>query len=104
MSKRNLRKTIKKAKRKLKKQIKKLMMKGGNYTEVPQQQNQTTGSIVATAGSVMVAGEANELNVLSPEIKGGAKLPKSIKKKRRKTMKRLKTLKKGKKGKKKKKN
>jgi len=104
MSKKRLAKTVKKAKKKILKQLKKikLVMKGGESgPELIQTENQTPDSMEATGGSMMVAGDANELNILKPEIKegmfgmfGGAKLPKSIKNKRKTTMKHLKKLKK----------
>ena len=104
MSKKRLAKTVKKARKKILKQIKKikLVMKGGESgPELIQTENQTPDSMEATAGSMMVAGDANQLDVLTPTIKegmlgmfGGAKLPKSIKNKRKTTMKHLKKLKK----------
>jgi len=104
MSKKRLAKTVKKAKKKILKQLKKikLVMKGGESApELIQTENQTPDSMEATAGSMMVAGDANQLDVLTPTIKegmlgmfGGAKLPTSIKNKRKTTMKHLKKLKK----------
>ena len=104
MSKKRLAKTVKKAKKKILKQLKKikLVMKGGESgPELIQTENQTPDSMEATAGSMMVAGDANQLDVLTPTIKegmlgmfGGAKLPTSIKNKRKTTMKHLKKLKK----------
>lgn len=104
MSKKRLAKTVKKARKKILKQLKKikLVMKGGESApELIQTENQTPDSMEATAGSMMVAGDANQLDVLTPTIKegmlgmfGGAKLPKSIKNKRKTTMKHLKKLKK----------
>ena len=104
MSKKRLAKTVKKARKKILKQIKKikLVMKGGESgPELIQTENQTPDSMEATAGSMIVAGDANQLDVLTPTIKegmlgmfGGAKLPKSIKNKRKTTMKHLKKLKK----------
>ena len=104
MSKKRLAKTVKKAKKKILKQIKKikLVMKGGESgPELIQTENQTPDSMEATAGSMIVAGDANQLDVLTPTIKegmlgmfGGAKLPTSIKNKRKTTMKHLKKLKK----------
>jgi F0F1-type ATP synthase beta subunit len=104
MSKKRLAKTVKKARKKILKQLKKikLVMKGGESgPELIQTENQTPDSMEATAGSMIVAGDANQLDVLTPSIKegmlgmfGGAKLPKSIKNKRKTTMKHLKKLKK----------
>lgn len=104
MSKKRLAKTVKKAKKKILKQLKKikLVMKGGESgPELIQTENQTPDSMEATAGSMIVAGDANQLDVLTPTIKegmlgmfGGAKLPTSIKNKRKTTMKHLKKLKK----------
>ena len=106
MSKKRLAKTVKKAKKKILKQLKKIklvmVMKGGESApELIQTENQTPDSMEATAGSMMVAGDANQLDVLTPTIKegmlgmfGGAKLPTSIKNKRKTTMKHLKKLKK----------
>ena len=104
MSKKRLAKTVKKARKKILKQLKKikLVMKGGESApELIQTENQTPDSMEATAGSMMVAGDANQLDVLTPTIKegmlgmfGGAKLPTSIKNKRKTTMKHLKKLKK----------
>lgn len=96
MSKRKLVKTIKKAKKKLQRHLKKLIMKGGadtTYSEIPRNPNETPDSMETSAGTAMVANDVGELNVLKPEIKGGAKLPKSMKNKRNVTMKRLKKFK-----------
>lgn len=106
MSKKRLAKTVKKAKKNIVKQLKKIklamVMKGGEAApELIQTENQTGASMEATAGSMIVGGEAAQLNVLDPTVKegmfgmfGGVKLPKSIKNKRKKTMKHLKKLKK----------
>jgi hypothetical protein len=104
MSKRKLAKTIKKAKKKIQRQLKKLVMKGGSditYNEIPRDANETPDSMEASAGTAMVANDADQLNVLEPTVKegmfgmfGGNKLPKSLKNKRTTTMKRLKKLKK----------
>ena len=62
MSKKRLAKTVKKARKKILKQLKKikLVMKGGESApELIQTENQTPDSMEATAGRMMVAGDAN---------------------------------------------
>ncbi len=73
--KRKLAHTLKKARKKIQKQLKKLYLRGGSKggsvlegMELPQHEGQTGASMNALGNAMIVGGQAEQLNVIKPEV------------------------------------